>query len=130
MHFLPSCFEIPLRQQLLNYTPKNSRNLKPDAIPTEQLPKSSSCIEKTKEINARSIRASVRRRKSTITELLNQPEENNNQSLEDTNSHTMSSTNNDLENNMNAINVECCSHVDEMFRMKTELISLNLKIKS
>ncbi|CAH1989757.1 unnamed protein product [Acanthoscelides obtectus] len=37
-HFDASCFEIPLRQKLLKYTPKNSRYLKPDAVPTLRLP--------------------------------------------------------------------------------------------
>lgn len=37
-HFSPASYMMPLQQQLLNYAPKNSRNLKSDAVPTEKLP--------------------------------------------------------------------------------------------
>ncbi|VEN43569.1 unnamed protein product [Callosobruchus maculatus] len=37
-HFLPECFEIPLRQRLLNCSPKNARILKEGALPSLKLP--------------------------------------------------------------------------------------------
>nr|CAH7713705.1 unnamed protein product [Callosobruchus chinensis] len=68
-HFDNSCFEIPLRQKLLDYTPKNSRHLKPDAIPILNLP---GCHEPNSENKEeRSARLMKRSQHKTVTALLN-----------------------------------------------------------
>ncbi|XP_050300162.1 THAP domain-containing protein 1-like [Anthonomus grandis grandis] len=36
-HFEQDCYEVPLRQRLLNYNPRNTRILKEDALPTLNL---------------------------------------------------------------------------------------------
>ncbi|KAL1489715.1 hypothetical protein ABEB36_013651 [Hypothenemus hampei] len=52
IHFSEDCFEIPLRQRLLNYQTTNSRVLKFDAVPTLHLPKT----PVQKEVSLRSLR--------------------------------------------------------------------------
>ncbi|CAH0548841.1 unnamed protein product [Brassicogethes aeneus] len=47
VHFAEGCSEIPLRQRMLQYCPKNSRHLKPDAIPTLRLPGTSKATDET-----------------------------------------------------------------------------------
>ncbi|GLV38194.1 uncharacterized protein CBL_12840 [Carabus blaptoides fortunei] len=68
VHFETSCFEIPLRQQLLKYTPKNSRNLKFDAVPTLNLPIPS----QVKKHEDRSLRLTKRTQLREINENLMQ----------------------------------------------------------
>lgn len=59
--------EISLKQRLLNYAPKNSRNLKPDAVPTLRLPGKDL---RSEESHPRSERLAKRRRKNEVSEIL------------------------------------------------------------
>lgn len=42
-HFLESDYKVNLKHRLLNYTPKNYRGLKDDAVPSQNLPQSQVC---------------------------------------------------------------------------------------
>lgn len=53
-------------QQLLNYTPIKCRNLKPDAVPTLNLPGGS----QVKNQEERSLRLNQRRRRTEVNEIL------------------------------------------------------------
>lgn len=66
IHFEADSFEIPMKQRLLQYNPKNSRNLRVDAVPVLNLPGSFQKPNNTE----RSSRISKRRHHSIVTEML------------------------------------------------------------
>lgn len=67
IRFEQSSFEIPLKQRLLQYNPKNSRTLRCDAMPTLHLPGSSYKAIKNKERQARCVN---RDQKAIVADLL------------------------------------------------------------
>nr|CAH7725046.1 unnamed protein product [Callosobruchus chinensis] len=68
IHFEQNSFEIPLRQRLLQYSPKNSRTLKCDAMPTLYLPGPSYTTIKKTERHTRFIK---RDQQAIVADLLN-----------------------------------------------------------
>lgn len=66
MHFHESCFEIPLKHKMLQYSPKTSRYLKLDAVPTLHLPGSGQKYENTD----RQVRLVKRSQKGIVKDLL------------------------------------------------------------
>lgn len=73
LHFKATDFEVPLKQKLLNYCPRNSRHLKADAIPTVNLPFHPVAERNEKrfgENQARLQRLQMRRRREIIDEIL------------------------------------------------------------
>lgn len=75
-------YNIPLKQKLLNYIPKNSRNLKPDAIPTLNLPIKKMTVtsqERSERIRERKRKAE---NKEIVDSLLSQPSSSKCQFLE------------------------------------------------
>jgi hypothetical protein len=71
IHFDDSSYEIPLRHKLLQYNPKSSRILKPDALPILHLPGFAQVSRKTSDRQIRELR---RDQKKSITDLLKEPE--------------------------------------------------------
>lgn len=65
-HFDSECFFTPLKHQLLQYSPKGFRNLKPDAVPTLNIPKS----KDLSECSARQRRRQLKERRSLVQEIL------------------------------------------------------------
>ncbi|KAJ4449460.1 hypothetical protein ANN_00859 [Periplaneta americana] len=68
LHFEESSYEVPLKQKLLNYEPKSSRNLKVDAVPTKAL--SQSCLKRKSTDNLRLDRCEKRRRRKEIHDII------------------------------------------------------------
>lgn len=66
-HFLPECFEVPLRQRLLNYSTKNTRILKDGALPTLRLPLKTL---DSSQFSQRSERMAKRKRTKEVDEIL------------------------------------------------------------
>ncbi|KAF5293021.1 hypothetical protein FQA39_LY13790 [Lamprigera yunnana] len=71
LHFEATCYEILLRQQLLNYYPKKTRNLKQCAIPTLNLPTIKGNELKRKATENRTDRIQKRNRKKDDNDILN-----------------------------------------------------------
>jgi hypothetical protein len=73
-HFEESCFEVPLKQRLLNYNPKNARYLKTDSVPTinvGQMKRDIIPIQlKRKRNSQRAHRLTRRRDRQEVSELL------------------------------------------------------------
>ncbi|KAJ4425507.1 hypothetical protein ANN_27701 [Periplaneta americana] len=68
VHFEESSYEVPLKQTLLNYEPKSSRNLKVDAVPTKAL--AQSCLKRKSTDNLRLDRCEKRRRRKEIHDII------------------------------------------------------------
>lgn len=69
IHFEEGCFEVPLKQRLLNYSPKSIRNIKADAVPTLNLPGGlSDCLKRKSE--ERSLRMAKRKHKEEVKEIM------------------------------------------------------------
>ncbi|XP_050315855.1 THAP domain-containing protein 1 B-like [Anthonomus grandis grandis] len=67
VHFKEDCFEIPLREKLLNYTPKNAHHLKSNSVPTLHLPGS---FKRSATSTNREMRMVKRKRQEQIEDLL------------------------------------------------------------
>lgn len=67
IHFDENSHVIPLRQQLLNYCSKNNSSLKPNAVPTLHLPKSSHQSQKPLSM---SFKLGGKRRRAEVHEFL------------------------------------------------------------
>lgn len=70
VYFDESSFEIPLKQQMLNYKPKNSRNLKADAIPIKNFPFSTRSTKHCKSIDEREKRQIKRNKRKEFKEIV------------------------------------------------------------
>ncbi|KAJ4431301.1 hypothetical protein ANN_19898 [Periplaneta americana] len=68
LHFEETSYEVPLKQKLLNYEPKSSRNLKVDAVPTKAL--AQSCLKRKSTDNLRLNRCEKRRRRKEIHDII------------------------------------------------------------
>lgn len=68
-HFEVNSFEVPLRERLLNYTFKNSRHLKHDAVPTLKLPGNNG-KENKRQAEERSDRSAKRMRRGEVNDML------------------------------------------------------------
>lgn len=69
LHFVNSCFEVPLQQKMLGYTPINSRHLKPDAVPTLNIHEFPAEIQK-RDNEERNMRSSKRRQRDEVAGML------------------------------------------------------------
>ncbi|CAH0564616.1 unnamed protein product [Brassicogethes aeneus] len=83
IHFEADSFQIPLKQKLLNYTPKNARNLKQDARPTLNLPGKKLAVtpgERSERLHKRKQKAE---NKDIVDSILSQPSSSKCQALEE-----------------------------------------------
>ncbi|CAH0556742.1 unnamed protein product [Brassicogethes aeneus] len=70
IHFEEKYFEIPLKQRLLNYSPKNARNLKAEAVPTLNLPGGSLDTAQKQKSKERTLRTTKRRRRGEVEDII------------------------------------------------------------
>ncbi|KAL1488226.1 hypothetical protein ABEB36_015181 [Hypothenemus hampei] len=73
IHFSEDAFDIPMQQRLLGYAPKTARRLKPDAMPTLNLPNRPENVEdsvKKRKREDREHRAIKRSRRAVLKDIL------------------------------------------------------------
>jgi hypothetical protein len=70
VHFTPDDFEIPLQQQLLNYSVKNIRTLKPTAVPVPPLPDTQTKKRSCDPSNGHAERILKRQRRAVVNKAL------------------------------------------------------------
>lgn len=125
-HFTEDSLLKPLKHKLLNYSPSKFRNLKPDAVPTINLPKSKEYIRCT----PREQRQKVKERKSLVNQTLNDMTCNKNIDHQKNVNNIIVVNSNDFVNNINVVDKnDFNSNVSEYEQMERKLLEMENKFK-